>query len=64
MKDLEKLAEQIYSILYGDIDSKLHRAQVAQEIEDWLTDSDLSDNATAATLAVEYMWMLRLAGPE
>lgn len=52
--NLEELTNQIYSAIYGDIDSKSHRSQKKQEFFDWLTDGDLSDKPSLETLIAEW----------
>ena len=53
-RNLALMAEQLYSMLYGDIDDKRHKAQCLQELLDWLEAGDLQDNPTLEALAQEW----------
>jgi len=53
-RNLALMAEQLYSMLYGDIDDKRHKARYLQELLDWLEAGDLQDNPTLEALAQEW----------
>lgn len=52
--DLEKLAADIYTEVYGDVDDKQFHADKETEILDWLTDGDIADYATLQSLVADW----------
>lgn len=48
------LAQAIYTVLFGHIDSKFHRDEKLAEIEDWLREGDIEGYPQPETLAREY----------
>lgn len=57
-KQLDHLAEMIYSECYGHLDDKWHRAEKTDEIRDWLAEGEttgLTDKPSdAVRLAAEW----------
>jgi len=52
--DIVKLAEAVYSEVYGNIDSKAHKAELMSDIYDWLMAGDQAQGRTVADLAAEW----------
>lgn len=48
------LAQAIYTVLFGHIDSKFHRDEKLAEIADWLREGDIEGYPQPETLAREY----------
>lgn len=55
-----RLAEQIYTIVYGHIDSKPHLTALGTEIHDWVMEGDFreGEQVRAAVLANEWIQYL------
>ena len=53
-RDLDALAEEIYYLVYSG-DNKYHRANITNEIADWLKNGDQGAGRTAAELAKEWI---------
>ena len=54
MKDLIKLANEIYYQCFGNLDDKYYRKEKVSEIYDWLRHGSLNGTETAEQLAEEW----------
>lgn len=53
-REMDKLAEDIYGAVYGEIDSKTFHRDRVREIEDWLDDGEPVTGETVAQLARQW----------